>query len=133
YGVVDPELARAMVNEQVVTAVTARLQRELEAVEDEEARLRFELESLLGHHGFEDGPIDERVEAVRGARAAVRQRDQARRRARPREEVEAELTKLEARARREHRPEWGRDVKPADGDEPDVADLAQRRAASEQA
>ena len=28
YGVVDPELARAMVNEQVGTAVTARLQRE---------------------------------------------------------------------------------------------------------
>ena len=67
------------------------------------------------------------------AQGQARRRDQARGTARGRDEVEAELARLEARVRQERRPEWGTSVVPSDTEEPDVADLVRRREVTLQA
>lgn len=127
YGVDQPELAAELVRHQVEIGVTARLQRELEVAEAEEAALGAELEGLLGRLGFEGPDVAVRVDALDRALAAAAERERARAGARPREVVEAELAELEARARQDYQPEWGSSVVPADTEEPDVEALRRRR------
>jgi len=74
-----------------------------------------------------------RVAALEEAFGNARRRDQARTHSRSREEIEAELGRLEALVLREHRPEWGSTVAPDDSEEPDVSDLQRRRAVASQA
>jgi hypothetical protein len=133
FGVDDPAMAVGMVRHQVEMAVTARLQRELEQAEADEAAQRDELDVMLVQLGFTSGDLAARVAALEEAQGQARRRDQARGTARGREEVEAELARLEARVRQEHRPEWGTSVVPNDAEEPDVADLVRRRGVTAQA
>ena len=91
------------------------------------------MEAILDQTGIEGRDIAARVAALEEAVAGARRRDQARTRSRSREEIEAELSRLEALARREHRPEWGTNVEPDDSEEPDVTDLQRHRAVAAQA
>jgi hypothetical protein len=133
FGVDDPDMAAGMVRQQAELAATAHLQRQLEKAEAEEAEARDELETIIAHTGIDGPDMLSRVAALEEAVAGARRRDQARTHTRSREEIEAELGRLEALARREHRPEWGATVEPDDSDEPDVTDLQRRRAVAAQA
>jgi len=133
FGVDDPTLAAGMVRKQAELAATAHLQRQLETAEAEEAAARDEVETALDQTGIEGPDVATRVAALEEAVAGARRRDQARTNVRSREEIEAELSRLEALARREHRPEWGTKVEPDDSEEPDVSDLQRRRAVAAQA
>jgi hypothetical protein len=133
YGVDDPTLAAGMVRQQAEFAATAHLQRQLESAEIEAAEARHGLEAILDQTGVEGHDVATRVAALEEAIAGARRRDQARTHTRPREEIEAELSRLEALARREHRPEWGTAVEPDDSEEPDVTDLQRRRSVAAQA
>ncbi|MBV8561320.1 MAG: hypothetical protein JO050_11125, partial [Acidimicrobiia bacterium] len=133
FGVDDPNLAAGMVRQQAELATTAHLQRQLEKAEAEEAEVRDEVESVLDQAGIEGAGMASRVAAMEQAFANARRRDQARTHARSREEIEAELGRLEALVRREHRPEWGATVVADDSEEPDVGDLQRRRAVAAQA
>src|SRR5438270_6837534 len=128
FGVDDPMMAAGMVREQAELAATAHLQRLLEKAEAEEAEVRDELEALLDQSGIEGVEIASRVAALEEAFAGARRRDQARTRARSREEVEAELGRLEAQVRAERRPVRWATVEPDDAQEPDVSALQRRRA-----
>jgi len=133
FGVDDPTLAAGMVREQAELAATAHLQRQLDKAEAEEADVRDELETVLEQAGVEGTDVATRVAALEEAFGNARRRDQARTHSRSREEIEAELGRLEALVRREHRPEWGSTVAPDDSEEPDVSDLQRRRAVASQA
>jgi hypothetical protein len=133
FGVDDPTIAAGMVRQQAELAATAHLQRQLEKAEAEEADARDEVEAILAQTGIEGADIAARVAALEEAVAGARRRDQARVHARSREEIEAELSRLEALARHERRPEWGADIEPDDSEEPDVTDLQRRRAVAGQA
>jgi uncharacterized protein YhaN len=130
YGVDDPKIAANMVRHQVEIGRTARLQRELEAAESAAASTESAITTLLGDLGFADGDIDARVGALDVALTAAKERSSARTAARPRDVVEAELADLEARARREHRPEWGSSVVPDDAEDLDIDELRSRRDAT---
>jgi hypothetical protein len=130
FGIDDPNLAVDMVRHQVLTAATARLQVELERAEVAEAAARAESEALLERLSIDPGDPEERRRALTEARQVARDRIEARIRARDRDEVEAELTKLEAQARREYRPEWDGTITAADAEEPDADDLVRRRTAT---
>ncbi|MBV8234771.1 MAG: hypothetical protein JO075_03620, partial [Acidimicrobiia bacterium] len=133
FGVDDPNLAAGMVRQQAELATTAHLQRQLEKAEAEEAEVRDEIESVLDQAGIEGADMASRVAAMEQAFANARRRDQARTHARSREEIEAELGRLEALVRREHRPEWGATVVADESEEPDVGDLQRRRTVAAQA
>ncbi|MBV8979944.1 MAG: hypothetical protein JO086_03500, partial [Acidimicrobiia bacterium] len=133
FGVDDPTLAAGMVRQQAEFAATAHLQRQLESAEAEVAAARKGLETILDQAGVDGNDVATRVAALEEAIARAKRRDQARTHSRPREEVEAELSRLEALARRDHRPEWGATVEPDDSEEPDVIDLQRRRTVAAQA
>jgi hypothetical protein len=133
FGVDDPTIAAGMVRQQAELAATAHLQRQLEKAEAEEAAGRDDVENVLAQTGIDGPNIAARVAALEEAVAGAHRRDQARTNARSREEVEAELSRLEALARREHRPEWGANIAPDDSEEPDVTDLQRRRDVAAQA
>jgi len=121
------------VRQQAELAATAHLQRQLEKAETEESEARDGVEGVLDQTGIGGADIATRVVALEEAIAGARRRDQARTHARSREEIETELSRLEALARREHRPEWGATVEPDDSEEPDVSDLQRRRETAAQA
>ncbi len=133
FGVDDPELAAGMVRQQAELAATAHLQRQLESAEAAEAELRDELETVLDQAGITGADVAARVTALNEAVKNARRRDQARANARPRDEIESELQRLEAQVRHEHRADWGSRVEPDDAPEPDVTDLRRRRAVASQA
>lgn len=133
FGVDDPTIAAGMVRQQAELAATAHLQRQLEKAEADEAAARDDVENVLAQTGIDGPNIAARVAALEEAVAGARRRDQARSNARSREEIEAELSRLEALARKEHRPEWGAHVEPDDTEEPDVSDLQRRRDVAAQA
>src|SRR5205085_12169380 len=112
---------------------TAHLQRQLEKAEAEEAEARDEVETILDQTGVGAGDIGTRVATLNEAVAGARRRDQARTHVRSREEIEAELSRLEALVRREHRPEWGKAVEPDDSEEPNVTEIQRRRDVAAQA
>lgn len=131
YGVDDPKIAAGMVRHQVQIGRTARLQRELEAAEAAASAADTAVDALLTDLGFVDGgDVDARVGALDVALAAAQERSSARTAARPRDVVESELADLEARARREHRPEWGASVEAADAEDLDIDELRARRDAT---
>lgn len=127
FGIEDPALAVTMVRQQVAIGVTARRQRHLEEIEAEEETVRGKLEARLAELGFDDGDCGARVGGFEWALKSAEDRSAARTAARPAAEIEADLARLEERVRREHRPEWGRAVTPADAAEPDPAQLQERR------
>lgn len=127
FGVDEAALAPAFVRHQVGLATTARLQRALEDAEAEETQLRAEVSARLGALGFDGDRLAESIAALTEALSVAAQREDARSRVRSADEVDADLARLEERARREHRREWGSDVSARDGEEPDVQTLQRKR------
>jgi tetratricopeptide (TPR) repeat protein len=127
FGVEDLSIAVPMVRHQAADAVTARLQRSLEAAEDEEGGIRQKLDARLAELGFDDGDVEARLGGFEWALSIAQERLQTRDHARPLAEVEADLARLEAEVRRESRPEWDASVGPADAEEPDAIALQARR------
>lgn len=130
YGVDDPSIAAGMVRHQVELGRAARLQRELMDAEAAEQFAATEIDAALSRLGFAEGGADDRLSALDVALAAARSRVHGRVEARAREIVDTELAKLEARARREHQPEWGASVVPDDSVEPDIEELRAQREAT---
>jgi hypothetical protein len=130
YGVDDPSLAVALVRHQVDQGRTARLQADVETAEQEEAALRKELDAQLGGLGVTGTDLSSRLGALDRSLAAAHERERARASTRDPDEVDADLARLEAEARREYRPEWGATVTPADAPEPDIEALRQQRDAT---
>jgi hypothetical protein len=127
FGVDDLSVAVRMVRHQAAAATTARLQDALEKVETEATALGEKLEARLTELGFDEGDLEARIGGFEWALARAEERLRTRDSARPFAEVEADLHELEARVRRESRPEWDAKVSPADAEEPDYAELEQRR------
>jgi hypothetical protein len=127
FGIEDPSLAVELVRHQARTSSHARLQQALEAAEAAETEVALALGRHLDDLGFAEGELADRLAGFDASRGDAIRRDQARADARPSDVVEAELARLEALARSEHRPEWGEDVTPAEAEEPDVDALRARR------
>jgi hypothetical protein len=127
FGINDASAAVATVRSQVSLAATARLQQELEDAERAEAAAREPVEDRLGELGFDNGPVEARLGGFEWALEAALARSEARSSARPVEQVHADLARLETLVRTEARPEWGADLEPFDGEEPDQEFLRSRR------
>lgn len=127
FGVDDLSVAVPMVRHQATAGATARLQQALEKAETDEGAIAEKLEARLAELGFDEGDLDARIGGFDWAINRAEERLRTRESARPLAEVEAELAQLEAQARRESRPEWDAKVSPADAEEPDYAELQQRR------
>ena len=117
FGIEDPQLAVELVRHQAQLSTHARLQAAVEAAEAEERQLRAALDAELASFGLgwrdgsapgqpptgqTDGPaeadeLEQRLEAFDQARVAAEGRERARAAARPSEEVDADLARLEAR------------------------------------
>ena len=100
----------------------ARRQRVLEGAEADEHKEAAQLDDLLTALGFEEGSLEARVGALDWAIERAREREQARRTARPKETIEADVARLQAEARALRRPEFSA-VDSAEADEPDVHEL----------
>jgi hypothetical protein len=116
-----------MVRHQATAAGTARLQQSLEKAEAEAGSTAEKLEARLAELGFDEGDLDARIGGFEWALARADERLRTRDTARPLVQVEAELADMEARVRRESRPEWDAKVSPADAEEPDQSELQSRR------
>jgi hypothetical protein len=127
FGIHDATAAVATVRAQVALAATARLQQELEDAERAENAAREPIGDRLADLGFDNGSIEARLGGFEWALEAAVARSEARSSARPVEQVHADLLRLEAQARSEARPEWGTDLEPHDGVEPDQEFLRSRR------
>ena len=117
---------RARLEERSRTGAAARAQSSVHDAEDEAARLADGLLGRLVELGFDDGDVDHRLQSLEDAAGRAQERAEARRRARPVEEVNAELADLEEQARSLHQPGWGT-VTPAEADTPDIEELEARR------
>jgi hypothetical protein len=117
-----------LVLSQVELGRVAREQEELEEAEADEEKLASRLEDLLHQLGFREGTLDARAGALDWAVERAAERKDARLRARPRAEIEEDLTRLQNEARRLRRPEWAT-VQPSDADGPDVDELVARQVA----
>lgn len=127
FGVDDLSIAVRMVRHQAASAATARLQVALEKAEKEAEALGEKLDARLAELGFDEGDLEARIGGFDWALARAEERLRTRDHARPLAEVDAELAQLEARVRREARPEWDSKVSPADAEEPDDTELQRRR------
>jgi hypothetical protein len=117
----------AAVAAQCDRGAAARAQIELDDAEVEEQKIASRLDDLLLELGFDAGPIDARVGALDWAVSRAAEREDARRQARPREEIDAELHELQDAAAQLRRPEWAT-VTAADAATPDIPELEAERA-----
>ena len=115
-----------LVLEQVELGRVAREQEKLEEAEADEEKLASRLDDLLHQLGFRDGTLDARAGALDWAVERAAERKDGRTRARPRTEIEDDLTRLQNEARRLRRPEWAT-VQPSDADGPDIDELVARQ------
>jgi hypothetical protein len=117
----------AMVREQVALGHAARAQELLGQAEAEEHKLGTQLDEMLLQLGFREGTLDARVGALEWAIGRASEREEARARARDREAIENDLVRLQDDVRRLRRPEWAT-VTAAEANEPDIDELAARKA-----
>jgi hypothetical protein len=127
FGVDDLAVAVPMVRHQAATAAVARLQQAMEKAEADATAIGEKLDARLAELGFDEGDLSARLGGFDWALTRAEERLRTREGARPLAEVEAELATLEARVRREGRPEWAAKVSPADAIEPDLAELEARK------
>jgi hypothetical protein len=123
----DGALVDRLLPQQVALGRLARVQVELDQAEAESTALATRLDDVLVQLGIgeSDGTLDERVGAMDFAVRRATEREAARALARPREQIEDDLIRLQAEARRLRRPEWA-SVTPKDADGPDLAELRER-------
>jgi hypothetical protein len=122
----EPSTWPALVHEQCRRGAAARLQVEVDDAETAEHDASAALDALLSELGFDAGLLDARVGGLEWAVSRATEREEARLRARPREEIESELQQLQATAAALHRPEW-ETVTAAEASTPDIAELEARR------
>lgn len=122
----DPSSVATLIATQVELGHIARRHQSLTDAEADEEKIANRLDDLLVRLGFADGPLEARVGALDWAIERAREREVARTAARPREAVEADLTRLNAEVRRLRRPEWT-EVSATDAELPDVEELTARR------
>jgi hypothetical protein len=140
FGIDDPRLAVDLVRRQASTSGHARLQAVLETAEQAEVAARTELERKLDSLGFgpsptpgvgivpaDDAELERRLDAFDQARARGEERNRARGVARPVQEVEADLARLEAQVAAAGRPEWSGGFEPTETGDADVEQLQLRR------
>lgn len=113
--------------EQCALGAAARAQAVLEDAEADQEKAAGQLDDRLLHFGFDSGPLEARVSWFERSLGEAEQREEARSRARPRSEIEAEIASLEAAADSLRRPEWGA-VTAAEAATPDIPELEARRA-----
>lgn len=123
----DPRLP-SLVEEQCRRGGLARAQARLHEAEVVAQATADRLAGRLAPLGFDTGNLDARVGALEWAITRAEEREDARRRARPREEIEAELAQLTESAAALRRPEWDA-VTAAEAETPDLAELEARREA----
>lgn len=122
----QPSSLAASVAAQCERGAAARAQTLLDEAESDEQKASAQLDDLLLRLGFDAGPLDARVGALEWAVTRAMEREEARRRARPRAEIDAEVLELQNTAAKLRRPEWAT-VTAADAATPDIAELEARR------
>ncbi|MBV9665656.1 MAG: hypothetical protein JOZ37_16945 [Actinobacteria bacterium] len=128
FGVTDTDHAMEEVEAAVELAKTARMQTTLETVEAAEREATAALAAVLEPLGYvEPTPLDMRVRAFESAAVEADARQTARAHARPAEQVEADLVRLEAEVRLQAQPGWAMTATPADVEEPNIDDLQRQR------
>ena len=128
YGVTDADHAIEEIERVVELAKLARLQTTLEAAEAAESEATAALTAVLEPLGYVGpAPLDGRVRAFDLAAVEAEARQQARATARPADEVEADLLRLEAEVRLQAQPGWAMTATPADAEEPDIDALQRQR------
>ena len=115
---------RARAGRSSVASPASRKQ--LEEAEADEEKHASRLDDLLHQLGFRDGTLDARAGALDWAVERAAERTAARMNARPRREIEDDLTRLQDEARRLRRPEWAT-VQPSDAEGPDIESLVSRQ------
>lgn len=123
----DPRHLLAFVEQQCDRGIRARAQAQLADAEADEQKASGRLDDLLLQLGFDAGELDARVGALEWAVSRAAEREESRNRARPREEIDAELAELQETAARLRQPEWAT-VTAADATTPDIPELEARRA-----
>lgn len=118
-------LSRA-VHEQCARGAAARAQTEIDDAEVDDQKASARLDDLLLQLGFDAGPLDARVGALEWAVSRATEREEARGRARPREELDAEILELQEAAAKLRRPEWAT-VTAADAATSEIPELEARR------
>lgn len=114
------------VAQQCKRGAAAREEIKLGTAEMDEQVASARLDELLLQLGFDAGPLDARVGALEWAVSRAAEREDARHRARPRAEIDAELAELQNAAAKLRRPEWAT-VTAADAAAPDIPELEARR------
>lgn len=130
YGVAGDDLERgdlvAHVAERCRLGAAARAQERLHRAEVVAQRTAERLLAGLAEHGIDEGDLPARLGALEWAVTRASEREDARRLARPRAEIDADLERLTALAAQLRRPEWGTvDLEEAAG--PDVEELEAER------
>ena len=130
YGVAGEDLERgdlvSYVAERCRLGAAARAQERLHRAEVVAQRTAERLLAELAEHGIDEGDLSARLGALEWAVTRAAEREDARRQARPRAEIDADLERLTALAAELRRPEWGTvDLEEAAG--PDVEELEAER------
>ena len=128
FGVTDADHAEEEIESLLELARVARAQTSLEAAELSATEMEAALVAILGPLGYvEPTPLDARVRAFESAAVESDARQKARAVARPADEVEADLLRLETEVRLQAQPGWAMTATAADAAEPDIDDLQRRR------
>jgi hypothetical protein len=128
FGVTDADHAEEEIEQLVQLARVARLQTALEAAETTLTESEAALNAVLSPLGYvEPTPLDARVRGFETAAAEADARQKARAVARPADEVEADLVRLETEVRLQAQPGWAMTATAADAAEPNIDDLQRRR------
>ncbi|MGH9086257.1 MAG: hypothetical protein ACRDYW_12470 [Acidimicrobiales bacterium] len=122
----DLAALEAAVRQQCRRGMAARAQAELDDADVDEQKATARLDDLLLQLGFDAGPLDARVGALEWAITRASEREAARRRARPLDQIKIEIEELQAAATTLRRPEWAT-VTAADAATPDIGELEERR------
>jgi hypothetical protein len=122
----DPRALVELVELQCRRGAQARAELVLDDARSDEQKAAGRLDDLLLHLGFDAGELDARVGALEWAVTRAEEREDARNRARPRAEIDAELASLQETAARLRQPEWAT-VTAADAATPDIPELESRR------
>jgi hypothetical protein len=122
----DTGVVERAIIERVALGRMARLQDELEDAEAQEEKIGNRLDDLLHQLGFADGSLEDRAGALELAVSRAAERQEARQTSRPRDEIDADLERLQAEASRLQRRELptftARDIGNSD-----VTELQRRR------
>ncbi|MGI8791612.1 MAG: hypothetical protein ACR2H3_00245, partial [Acidimicrobiales bacterium] len=127
FGIETPTLASDLIHQLVDLAVRARIQKDLENAEGEEAAARRPVEEYLDKLEAPAGSTEIRLSAFEAWATAAEDRNRGRIRARSTEEIDAEIERLEGLSMSEYRQEFGAVFTAADAREPDLDELQERR------